>query len=192
MPPCLTCPNPTRPSPGALYCPECHAAHRARNKWVYLTPDADLPQRPWPTAEHDWTTGAPNVTCPACQGAYHYGAPGPFTHLCPLCNVWLCWRETDEIVTKTRVGRTCSMCGGPVTLRTGKYGDFYSCDRYPTCKGKGTSRTVEYQAPRLALARWEPYHWTEMDYKAQESEERAERIEGFEAWIRAIRWKGRR
>lgn len=205
MPPCLTCPNPTRPSPGALYCPDCHAARlaataRLRADRALLAMqrnddkawrEAGLPPRPWPLADTDWTTGQPNVTCPVCGERYHYGAPGPFTHLCPLCDTWLCWKETGEIVTKTRVERACSACGGTVTLRSGPYGDFYSCDRYPACKGKGVSRTVEYEAPRLALARWTPYQWTEMDERAEVAAVRSERAENFERWLDAIRWRRR-
>lgn len=201
MPPCLDCPAPARPNPGALYCESCCAARLAANEIKRNSAagrtmrrnddqawrEAGLPPRPWPLAESDWMTGCPNVTCPVCGSAYHYGAPGPFTHLCPACAVWLKWVETDEIVAKTRVERTCDKCSGGVTLRTGKFGDFYGCDNYPRCKGKGVSRIVKYQAPRLALARWTPYRWTEMDERAEESAERAERIAGFELWLESIK-----
>ena len=29
----------------------------------------------------------------------------------------------------------CSQCGGPMSLKTGKYGEFWSCLGYPACKG---------------------------------------------------------
>lgn len=32
---------------------------------------------------------------------------------------------------KTKI---CSICGAPMTLRAGKYGDFYGCSNYPKCK----------------------------------------------------------
>jgi ssDNA-binding Zn-finger/Zn-ribbon topoisomerase 1 len=98
--------------------------------------------------------------------------------------------ETDELVTKRREVRTCPACGGPVTKRAGKYGEFYGCNNHPRCKEIAkTARVEEYQAPRLALARWTPYTWTEMDERAEEAAERAERVEGFERWLQAIRWK---
>lgn len=37
-------------------------------------------------------------------------------------------QEKDEDVK-------CPLCGGPMTLRSGKYGRFYGCNSYPTCKG---------------------------------------------------------
>lgn len=30
---------------------------------------------------------------------------------------------------------TCPVCSGPMRLRTGKFGDFWSCMNYPNCKG---------------------------------------------------------
>jgi len=30
---------------------------------------------------------------------------------------------------------TCPSCAGPMTLREGKFGKFWSCLRYPECKG---------------------------------------------------------
>ena len=30
---------------------------------------------------------------------------------------------------------TCPKCGGPMALRDGRYGKFWSCLRYPECKG---------------------------------------------------------
>lgn len=193
------CPNRARPVPGALYCDRCHkiALAKARNpsaKVIKMGQYSDAafklagyPQPPYPAAEHDWTTGRPNVTCPACEQAYHYGAPVPCTHLCPLCGTWLCWKETDEIITKRRTERKCGRCGGGVTLRAGKYGNFYGCDNWRKCKGKAAARTVEYQAPRLALAVWTPHVWTEMDDKAEDMAALYDRVEGFEAWLRKIR-----
>ena len=37
--------------------------------------------------------------------------------------------ERDE---KIKAG-TCPRCGGKLTLRTGKYGQFYGCSNYPKC-----------------------------------------------------------
>jgi hypothetical protein len=201
---CLDCRAPTRPFPGALYCEDCHAARLAANeiernsaagRAMRRNDDrawqkAGLPPRPWPPAETDWTTGRPNVTCPACGGRYHYGAPGAFTHLCPLCDVWLKWVETGETITRRREVRVCPACGGPVVKRAGKYGEFYGCANYPNCKGIAKAvRIEEYEAPRLALARWTPYAWTEMDERAKEAAERAERIEGFDLWIKSLKWR---
>ena len=33
-------------------------------------------------------------------------------------------------------GSACPLCGARMTLRTGRYGHFYGCTRYPYCKGK--------------------------------------------------------
>lgn len=32
-------------------------------------------------------------------------------------------------------GIECPLCGGPMVLRSGRYGDFYGCASYPKCKG---------------------------------------------------------
>lgn len=37
-------------------------------------------------------------------------------------------------------GPRCPECGAPMTLKAGRYGEFYSCTKYPACKGK---RNVE-------------------------------------------------
>jgi ssDNA-binding Zn-finger/Zn-ribbon topoisomerase 1 len=29
----------------------------------------------------------------------------------------------------------CPKCGAPTTIRSGKFGEFYGCIRYPKCKG---------------------------------------------------------
>lgn len=39
-------------------------------------------------------------------------------------------------------GPRCPECGAPMTLKSGRYGEFYSCTKYPACKGK---RNVEFQ-----------------------------------------------
>ena len=31
-------------------------------------------------------------------------------------------------------GMVCEMCGAPMVMRTGRYGSFYACSAYPTCK----------------------------------------------------------
>lgn len=202
MTPCTLCPTPTRPVPGALYCTDCQerrldeiarrnatpGARAMRRNEDRAWRQAGLPPRPWPTAASGWCDGPPNVTCPACSGSYHYGAPAPFTHMCPLCGAWSCWRETDEIVTKQRRVRKCPRCGGGVTLRGGRYGDFYGCDGYPGCKGIAKGYGIEeYEAPRLRLAVWEPHVWTEMDQRAEDQARLYDRVEGFEAWLAKIR-----
>ena len=32
----------------------------------------------------------------------------------------------------------CPLCGSPLVLRHGKYGDFYGCSSYPKCKFKSS------------------------------------------------------
>lgn len=224
MPPCKTrrCHNQVRTSPGALFCQECHDAKLAdiERRWrkplrcitpaeakrnhasdlkalggpkvKFLAPKGPLP--PPPTS--GIFDGSPNVICPACAGRYHYGPSAPFTHLCPLCDIWLCWKETNEIVTKKRQVRECPRCGGGVTLRGGKHGDFYGCDNYPACKGIAKIfRIEEYDAPRLGLAVWKPHVWDggdAVDHFARLDRETQERKTAIEARVNKYKkrwWK---
>ena len=46
-------------------------------------------------------------------------------------------REHIENIRETRretEGGICPRCGGALQRRTGRYGDFYGCSRYPNCK----------------------------------------------------------
>jgi len=40
---------------------------------------------------------------------------------------------TDE--QGTPAPPTCPQCGGPMQLRSGKFGEFWGCLRYPDCRG---------------------------------------------------------
>jgi DNA topoisomerase-1 len=57
-------------------------------------------------------------------------------------------KKVDETGTRVKVavettGEKCSLCGeGEVVIRTGKFGKFLSCSRYPDCKY--TKPYVEY------------------------------------------------
>lgn len=216
------CPNRPRPQPGALFCQECHDAALARierswhrlprpitadeverehtadlvglgkGKVVFLAPQGPLPSPPT-TGIFD---GTPNVTCPACTGRYHYGAPAPFMHMCPLCSTWLCWEETDETrEVARRVARKCPVCDKFLQEKSGKYGPWWGCTwvrkgHRDNCAGRrkwADCDTVTETKPRLRLVVWEPHVWTEMDQRAEDQARLYDRVEGFEAWLAKVR-----
>ena len=39
-------------------------------------------------------------------------------------------KKADEVVK----GMTCELCGSPVVLKQGRYGEYYACSRYPKCR----------------------------------------------------------
>ena len=39
--------------------------------------------------------------------------------------------KEEEVVVE---GMTCRLCGGPVVLKNGRFGKFYACKNYPTCR----------------------------------------------------------
>lgn len=202
------CPNRARPVPGALYCDRCHkvALAKARNPSAAdIIKDRNIaaafkraghPQPPHPVAEHDWTMGRPNATCPACGGRYHYGAPVPLTHLCPLCGTWVCWKDTGELKEKRRrVARKCPVCSKRLQDKPGRYGPWWGCAWFgkghkDNCPGKrkwADCDVVVEMVPRLALAAWMPYQWTEMDQKAEDMAALHDKVEGFETWLKKVK-----
>ena len=52
-------------------------------------------------------------------------------------------RSTRSNGTKRTTGLTCPQCGSPMKLKSGSRGKFYSCTRYPSCRG-----TRDYPASR--------------------------------------------
>lgn len=154
---------------------------------LFVAPRAPLS----PLPDTDWLTGRHNVTCPACAGRYHFGAPAPFTHLCPLCEIWLCWKDTGQVFKKMRrIAKDCPTCDGLMTKRPGQYGEFYGCDSYPQCRGTRQGNdyaTITEERPRMALAVWEPHTWTQMDQNAEDRADLFDRVEGFEAWLKTAR-----
>lgn len=161
------CHNWTRPSPGALYCPECHESATAKLQ-IQRPPLRLLASQKLPTT--DWLTGPPNVTCPACDERYHYGAGAPYTHLCPLCSKWLCWEidPTGETRTETqRIAKKCPTCNKVLQKKSGKYGPWWGCTwvskgHKDNCRGRrnwSDCDTESFEVPRLSLAVWEPPVW---------------------------------
>ena len=88
-------------------------------------------------------------------------------------------KPADEKVEKV-VDMVCDKCGSPMVMRTGRYGSFYACSRYPECKTtrqitkdlgvdcplcgskvvikKGKSRTVFYSCekyPECNFSSWD-------------------------------------
>lgn len=91
------------------------------------------------------TIEAENPRCPNCDSRTYYadGRYGPY---------FTCEREADcgwkqnarQASRKApppmdpslpKEGPSCPKCNGPTTLKNGKYGAFYSCNKYPGCKG---------------------------------------------------------
>lgn len=68
------------------------------------------------------STVALTVTPPPRPGPQQPRAPRVTTH-------------TPPRVTTTSGTRTCPRCGSPMRRRSGRYGQFWGCSRYPVCKG---------------------------------------------------------
>lgn len=48
-------------------------------------------------------------------------------------------KKADEVLEKVKVadrdaGETCPLCGRPMVIKTGRFGDFIACSGYPECK----------------------------------------------------------
>ncbi len=52
-------------------------------------------------------------------------------------------RRSSRGARKQGAQPTCPRCGSPMSLRSGPYGQFYGCTRYPTCTGK-----MDYKEPK--------------------------------------------
>jgi len=101
-----------------------------------------------PQDRPDTNVGLP---CPKCEGGMlqvRFGRTGEFIgcNRYPDCsftsdfkrnaagNVELVSR--DALIDTTPVPDvTCDLCGGPMILRRGRFGNFLACTRYPECKG---------------------------------------------------------
>ncbi len=84
--------------------------------------------------------------CEYCQkgNACLAGKPEAFEKGCTCClwcNYRLKMRDIDTNSTqplknpKTESAFLCPLCNTSMTKKVGKYGDFWSCQRYPDCKG---------------------------------------------------------
>ena len=89
-----------------------------------------------------------NPACPLC-GAPMALRSGPYGQFYGCTNYPSCKGKRDcetrsDTSTKPytrsknagRSGPKCPKCGAPMALRTSKYGKFYGCTNYPSCKGK--------------------------------------------------------
>ncbi len=56
-------------------------------------------------------------------------------------------KKKETVVTDM----VCDLCGAPMVLRTGRYGSFYACSKYPTCKfTKPKTRDIGVPCPKCA------------------------------------------
>lgn len=48
-----------------------------------------------------------------------------------------CYRQKTSVVGRQNVSGAgnCPLCNCPTVLRKGKYGNFYGCSNFPSCKG---------------------------------------------------------
>lgn len=66
---------------------------------------------------------------------------GPLPEPEPAHCDWCAYRQKTGVSNSTNTSATapsvpnCPTCSSPMCLRTGKFGDFWSCTKYPECKG---------------------------------------------------------
>ena len=57
---------------------------------------------------------------------------------CPACNTKEFTKSEDGSIAISESPSTdevCDVCGSPMVVRRGRYGEFLACSRYPECKG---------------------------------------------------------
>lgn len=54
-------------------------------------------------------------------------------------------KELEEETQKEAEGETCPKCGGPMTVKRGRFGKFLACNNYPECKG---TKPLKGEKPR--------------------------------------------
>ena len=60
-------------------------------------------------------------------------------------------REKVEKKAETATDMVCDQCGAPMVLRSGRYGSFYACSAYPTCKfTKPKTRDIGVACPKCS------------------------------------------
>ncbi len=59
--------------------------------------------------------------------------PPPDPENCDWCTYRVKTRGGTEVIEDT--ASNCPMCGSPMRRRSGKFGEFWSCTRFPECKG---------------------------------------------------------
>lgn len=88
-------------------------------------------------------TEASDVVCDKCGATmvYKSGRYGKFL-ACPNFPSCRNTKAVDDqgnmvenaVAQPERAGFKCELCGGEMLIRSGKYGTFYACENYPTCK----------------------------------------------------------
>ena len=60
-------------------------------------------------------------------------------------------KEETKKKEATVTDMVCDLCGAPLVLRTGRYGSFYACSKYPTCKfTKPKTRDIGVPCPKCS------------------------------------------
>jgi DNA topoisomerase I len=89
--------------------------------------------------------GTSDVKCPLCKGKMveRLGREGRFLSCAkfPECKgmLGIDGKSLEQIVDlkKYEKAEACEKCGGKMVLKRGKYGQFWACENYPTCKETG-------------------------------------------------------
>lgn len=93
-----------------------------------------------------------DVVCEKCGSkmVYKSGRYGKFL-ACPnypTCRNTLAVDKQGHVVEKApaaqpeKAGFTCELCGAEMVIRTGKFGEFYACSNYPSCRF--TKQKIQY------------------------------------------------
>ncbi len=60
-------------------------------------------------------------------------------------------KEDEKKKETVATDMVCDLCGSPMVLRTGRYGSFYACSKYPTCKfTKPKTRDIGVACPKCS------------------------------------------
>jgi hypothetical protein len=62
-------------------------------------------------------------------------SPPPDPDNCDWCNYRKLTGETYGRSDRQSIAPNCPKCGHPMQLKTGKYGEFWSCTKFPDCRG---------------------------------------------------------
>ena len=83
-----------------------------------------------------------DIVCPACSASMviRFGRNGAFLACSafPECKTTLAFERDEKgkpaVIAQTVSEVACSACGGELVLKDGRFGKFWACANYPTCK----------------------------------------------------------